>query len=1331
MIAGILEIQMMANIARLSDDMRRAERVVGDSMGKVERSVANAKRALSTLGLGLSFGLLADQARRMSDAYVNMDAQLRLSTKSQEQYNRALADVRRISSIAQSDISSTIALYTRLLNSTEGTGISQRRLSTITETVSYGLKAFGASSAEAASAQLQLSQAIGSGKLGGDEFRALMESMPNVMKVLAKSMGVPLGGLKALATEGKITTAEMVKAFGDPKIAAEFKRMAEGAQTITGAWTVARNELILMFGEFTKSSGLTQGMITAFNGLAGALKVLGQYLNDIVMLLGAWAALRVTQMVYGYVAALMASRAAALAAAQAELIRVNMTYGASAATVAAARTSHAYAAANTTLGGSLMILGQRMGAFVSANAAAIAITGLAVAAVALKRDFDNAVDSVGKFQEKIRGMEIDALRAARQLEVANVAAMKSSIFSGFNERDILFAERRIRMMDAQIVAAEKLAKAEKPLKSVSDGKEHQSRMLQIAQELQAQRDADTEKMSNSERVSLAWAKLKRKDQTAQEALNYVIAQQAAIELDNLKAAEKAAETVAQSIIKAAKSGDVGQSILNDIQDAFEKNILEPQIKAVVLEAMPLFEFKDGALVSNTAALQANTAALGGQSGASSAGGVGGAAVTFWALFAVVAVKAYRSLTKEQEIRTTGISGTVTAAGIRGGEYTAIERVASGVQQLFGDNGSYTRTIKEFSAQQQLQLNATFGTVKSNVTQFAEQLGLSTSALETFAMTFDIVGGSFATLAGQITDQMAYALLGVDYAAAQKSIMQAYTQELLNIVVGGGQITSEVAASVWDRLLTSALNAQLPAWFKDLQRAGESVGDTLVRVTTEIKTVDKMWSMLGFNITSSFGAINTALGGVAGSSILAREALIEAMGGIDSFTSIMSSFYDKFYTQAEKVSAAQNNLNAGFSELGIGIPSSYAAFRELLAGLDLTTESGRSTYSTLIGLADAFATVQSASDALAKTNLGWQQKINVLLGTQTQQQVDLENALVGVDDSTAALIRRYYALQEAQASTTKAYTDAVSALGKVKKFAVDVRAFMDSLWGGAMAPMAMNYGVLFQKFAQINAQAAAGDVAAQGKLQGAATTFLESAKRQASSALDYARSFGMIQAGLEATASSTEDAVSQAEQTLQAALSANEFLQRISASSADTVNSLDQLRALLVTLGMQPSANLLPFLPQKPEYGIMPIGGVMPPILRIPSNEPVYNTMPIGGTPPPVLHAFANGGAFTNGIYGSPTPFMFADGAGFSAGVMGEAGDEAVMPLKRGPDGRLGVSMHGGGGNVAAEVRMLRDEVNMLRRDNQAGQVAIATAAQRTYKVIDRWNGEGMPEVRIA
>ncbi len=64
-------------------------------------------------------------------------------------------------------------------------------------------------------------------------------------------------------------------------------------------------------------------------------------------------------------------------------------------------------------------------------------------------------------------------------------------------------------------------------------------------------------------------------------------------------------------------------------------------------------------------------------------------------------------------------------------------------------------------------------------------------------------------------------------------------------------------------------------------------------------------------------------------------------------------------------------------------------------------------------------------------------------------------------------------------------------------------------------------------------------------------------------------------------------------------------------------------------------------------------------------------------------AFAGGG-----VVGSPRMFAMAGGTG----LMGEAGPEAIMPLKRGPDGKLGVSAGGGGGgggNVSIQINDMR------------------------------------------
>ena len=80
--------------------------------------------------------------------------------------------------------------------------------------------------------------------------------------------------------------------------------------------------------------------------------------------------------------------------------------------------------------------------------------------------------------------------------------------------------------------------------------------------------------------------------------------------------------------------------------------------------------------------------------------------------------------------------------------------------------------------------------------------------------------------------------------------------------------------------------------------------------------------------------------------------------------------------------------------------------------------------------------------------------------------------------------------------------------------------------------------------------------------------------------------------------------------------------------------------------------------------------------KIGSNPNVAAYSADGATFANGIATFANGGTFTNSIVSSPTLFKFADGGTTRTGLMGEAGPEAIMPLKRGPDGSLGVQANG-------------------------------------------------------
>ena len=88
--------------------------------------------------------------------------------------------------------------------------------------------------------------------------------------------------------------------------------------------------------------------------------------------------------------------------------------------------------------------------------------------------------------------------------------------------------------------------------------------------------------------------------------------------------------------------------------------------------------------------------------------------------------------------------------------------------------------------------------------------------------------------------------------------------------------------------------------------------------------------------------------------------------------------------------------------------------------------------------------------------------------------------------------------------------------------------------------------------------------------------------------------------------------------------------------------------------------------------------------------------------------FANGGAFSQGrvvpfakggVVNGPTSFAMRG----ATGLMGEAGPEAIMPLARGPDGRLGVQAGGGGRPINVTINVSSPDVEGFRKSQ--GQIA--------------------------
>ena len=109
---------------------------------------------------------------------------------------------------------------------------------------------------------LQLSQAFGSGRLAGDEFRSVSENMPILLDILAEKLGVARGELKEMAAEGLITSDVLKDALIDAneKLNESFEK---SSVTIGQSMTVATNKFIEKFGEMDETYDITLKVTTA------------------------------------------------------------------------------------------------------------------------------------------------------------------------------------------------------------------------------------------------------------------------------------------------------------------------------------------------------------------------------------------------------------------------------------------------------------------------------------------------------------------------------------------------------------------------------------------------------------------------------------------------------------------------------------------------------------------------------------------------------------------------------------------------------------------------------------------------------------------------------------------------------------------------------------------------------------------------------------------------------------------------------------------------------------------------------------------------------------
>ncbi|MCQ4280481.1 tape measure protein [Pseudomonas stutzeri] len=205
-----------------------------------------------------------------------MDAQLRLATNSQEEFNRAQQELFTIAQNTAAPVDDVVRVYARLAPALDEIG-RKGDATKVVDALSKALKINGATTAESSSVLQQFSQAMGSGVLRGEEFNAIAEAAPPLMRALAQGLGVPTGALRAMASEGQLT-AEVITDLTVQALPDLTKAAEKLPDTVGNAMARLRNDLVKAFGE-----GDSSGLVTAITKLRELLTdpATVQALNDL------------------------------------------------------------------------------------------------------------------------------------------------------------------------------------------------------------------------------------------------------------------------------------------------------------------------------------------------------------------------------------------------------------------------------------------------------------------------------------------------------------------------------------------------------------------------------------------------------------------------------------------------------------------------------------------------------------------------------------------------------------------------------------------------------------------------------------------------------------------------------------------------------------------------------------------------------------------------------------------------------------------------------------------------------------------------------------------
>lgn len=266
-----------AGFEAVGNQAQQASEKVRAEVGKIGSSLSG----LTGLLAGLASVGFAKSILDTADAMQSINSQVRQVTSSETEYLAVQRQLLDVANNTRASLESTANLYVSTSRALKDYGYTQQEILKFTEATNNAMTIGGVGAQQQAAALMQLSQALGSGVLQGDEFKSIAEAAPILLDTIAEYMGKSRAEIKKLGSEGQLTADVIFKAISGAS--EKFgEQAAKMPMTMGQALTVFSNNWQSMVSKLLNDSG-------TMSGIAAIIKLIADNLTLVVPIVAGFA----------------------------------------------------------------------------------------------------------------------------------------------------------------------------------------------------------------------------------------------------------------------------------------------------------------------------------------------------------------------------------------------------------------------------------------------------------------------------------------------------------------------------------------------------------------------------------------------------------------------------------------------------------------------------------------------------------------------------------------------------------------------------------------------------------------------------------------------------------------------------------------------------------------------------------------------------------------------------------------------------------------------------------------------------------------------------------